>query len=206
MRSGGAYSGWRRRAHAEGFRKVQPVRPSGVAPSDPGASGPGEARLLASGVLIQQLAQVSGLLVLLAIVTLLARRLTVAELGAYGLVASLSGYLLVFRNSVASSAVRAMAIAAPGEERSRTFTAAAALYALVGLVTGLLLALAAIAIAAAILEGELATDARRGRHRARRGHRRRHRLHRLARRAAGRAAVRALAASPRSRAWRPTSC
>ncbi len=138
------------------------MRPSGVAPSDPGASGPGEARLLASGVLIQQLAQVSGLLVLLAIVTLLARRLTVAELGAYGLVASLSGYLLVFRNSVASSAVRAMAIAAPGEERSRTFTAAAALYALVGLVTGLLLALAAIAIAAAILEGELATDARVG--------------------------------------------
>ena len=138
------------------------MRPSGVARSDPGASGPGEARLLASGVLIQQLAQVSGLLVLLAIVTLLARRLTVAELGAYGLVASLSGYLLVFRNSVASSAVRAMSIAEPGEERSRTFTAAAVLYAIVGLVTGLLLVLAAVAIAAAILEGELATDARLG--------------------------------------------
>jgi len=68
--------------------------------------GSGEARLVASGALLQQLAQGLGLLTLLAIVTLLARRLTVPELGAYGLVASLAGYLLVLRNSVASSAVR----------------------------------------------------------------------------------------------------
>ena len=53
--------------------------------------GDGEARLLASGALLQQVAQGSGLLVLLAIVTLLARRLSVSELGAYGLVASLAG-------------------------------------------------------------------------------------------------------------------
>ena len=58
--------------------------------------GPGEARLLASGALIQQVAQASGLLALLVIVTLLARDLEVAELGAYGLVASLAGYLLVW--------------------------------------------------------------------------------------------------------------
>jgi O-antigen/teichoic acid export membrane protein len=141
---------------------VQRVRRAGVAPSDRGAPGPGEAHLLASGVLVQQLAQISGLLVLLTVVTLLARRLSVAELGAYGLVASLSGYLLVLRNSVASSAVRAMTIAAPGEERARMFTAAAALYALVGLVTGVLIAAAALAIAAAILSGELAEDARLG--------------------------------------------
>ena len=44
---------------------------------------------------MQQIAQASGLLVLLVIVTVLARRLSVAELGAYGLVASLAGYLLV---------------------------------------------------------------------------------------------------------------
>jgi uncharacterized membrane protein len=70
------------------------VRPAGVAQS--------EARLLASGALLQQVAQGAGLLVLLTIVTILARRLdSVAELGAYGLVASLAGYLLVLRNSVA---------------------------------------------------------------------------------------------------------
>jgi hypothetical protein len=56
------------------------VRPVGVAQS--------EARLLASGALLQQVAQGAGLLVLLTIVTILARRLdSVAELGAYGLVA-----------------------------------------------------------------------------------------------------------------------
>ena len=141
---------------------VQHVRPAGVAQSEEGAPGPGEARLLASGALLQQVAQASGLLVLLAIVTILARRLPVAELGAYGLVASLAGYLLVLRNSVAASAVRAMAGAAEPGERARMFSAAAALYAVVGLATGLLIAAAALAIAAFILEGELARDARIG--------------------------------------------
>ena len=87
--------------------------------------GPGEARLLASGALVQQAAQASGLLALLVVVTVLARRLSVAELGAYGLVASLAGYLLVLRNSVAAAAVRAMAAATVAAERARTFAAAA---------------------------------------------------------------------------------
>jgi O-antigen/teichoic acid export membrane protein len=138
------------------------VRRAGVAPSEGGAPGPGEARLLASGALLQQVAQASGLVVLLVIVTLLARRLVPAELGAYGLVASLAGYLLVLRNSVASSAVRAMAAAVDPDERARMFSTAAALYLVVGLVTGLLIAGAALAIAAAILDGELAEDARVG--------------------------------------------
>ena len=122
-------------------RRLQPVRRAGVAQSEGGASGPGEARLLATGALLQQVAQASGLVALLVIVTVLARRLSLAELGAYGLVASLAGYLLVLRNSVASSAVRAMAAALDPEERARVFSAAAALYAVVGLLTGLLIAL-----------------------------------------------------------------
>ncbi len=138
------------------------MRPAGVAQSQQGAPGPGEAHLLASGALVQQLAQASGLVVLLVIVTVLARRLSVAELGAYGLVASLAGYLLVLRNSVASSAVRAMAGALDRDERGRMFSAAAALYVVVGLVTGVLIALAALAIGGLILEGELGRDARLG--------------------------------------------
>ena len=138
------------------------MRPAGVAPSQEGAPGPGEARLLASGALVQQIAQASGLLVLLVIVTVLARRLSVAELGAYGLVASLAGYLLVLRNSVASSAVRAMASALDRTERGRMFSAAAALYAVVGVATGVLIALAALAIGTWILDGELGSDARAG--------------------------------------------
>jgi O-antigen/teichoic acid export membrane protein len=125
--------------------------------------GPGEARLLASGALLQQVAQASGLLALLVIVTLLARRLdSVAELGAYGLVASLAGYLLVLRNSVASAAVRAMAGAAEGAQRAGVFVVARRLYALVGFATGLLIALAAVVIAGTVLDGELASDARSG--------------------------------------------
>ena len=125
--------------------------------------GSGEARLVASGAVLQQLAQGLGLVALLGIVTLLARRLdSVAELGAYGLVASLAGYLLVLRNSVASSAVRAMASATDPEERSRVFAAAAALYVAVGLVTGVLIAAAALGIAALVLDGELARQARIG--------------------------------------------
>jgi hypothetical protein len=131
------------------------VRPAGVAQS--------EARLLASGALLQQAAQGAGLLALLTIVTILARRLdTVAELGAYGLVASLAGYLLVLRNSVASSAVRAMAGAVDRDERRLVFCAAAALYTVAGLVTGVLIALAGLLIAGLILDGSLASDARTG--------------------------------------------
>src|SRR5918998_2304539 len=104
----------------------------------------------------------AGLLALLVIVTILARDLSVAQLGAYGLVASLAGYLLVLRNSVASSAVRAMAGALDRDERGRMFSAAAALYAVVGLATGVLIAAAALAIGGLILDGELGRQAQVG--------------------------------------------
>jgi O-antigen/teichoic acid export membrane protein len=92
----------------------------------------------------------------------LARRVPAAELGAYGLVASLAGYLLVLRNSVASAAVRAMASVLEPGERARMFSTAVVLYAMVGLLTGLLIAVVALVIAEAILEGDLAADARAG--------------------------------------------
>ena len=138
------------------------MRAAGVAQTQDRSFDGGEGRLLASGVLLQQIAQACGLLALLAVVTLLARRLSVAELGAYGLVASLAGYLLVLRNSVASSAVRAMAGATESAERSRTYSAAVLLYGVVGVATGLAIAAAALAIAGLILAGDLAYDARTG--------------------------------------------
>src|SRR4029079_501270 len=122
--------------------------------------GPGEARLLASGALLQQIAQASGLFALLVIVTLLARDLTVAELGAYGLTASLAGYLRVLRHGVASAAARAMAGAEEGEERASVYVVARRLYALVGVATGALIAVVAVVIAATVLDGRLADDAR----------------------------------------------
>ena len=76
--------------------------------------------------------------------------------------ASLAGYLLVLRNSVASSAVRAMAAAPDREERADVFAATATLYALVGVATGALIAVVAAVLAGAVLDGELAHDARVG--------------------------------------------
>ena len=114
-----------------------------------------QARLLASGSLMQQAAQASGLVVLLVIVTLLARRLSLSELGAYGVVSSLSGYLLVLRNSVGSSAVRTMASAPGDAERGRAFSTAAALYAAVGAATGVAIAGIGGLIAIGVLEGDL---------------------------------------------------
>jgi O-antigen/teichoic acid export membrane protein len=105
-----------------------------------GPSAGGQARLLASGSLVQQAAQVTGLLAMFAIITVLARRLTLGELGIYGLLTSLSGYLLVVQNAGAGAAVRAMAAAGDARGRSAAFSTAAALYALAGLASGIVLA------------------------------------------------------------------
>jgi len=107
-------------------------------------------------------AQASGLTVLLVVITVLARRLPVAELGAYGLISSLSGYMLVLRNSVASSAVRSMAGAGSAAERASMFSTAAALYVGVGAATGLAVTAAGAAIAAGILSGDVAREATLG--------------------------------------------
>ena len=83
-----------------------------------------QARLLASGSLVQQVSQVTGLLAMFAIVTVLARRLSLDELGVFGLLTSLAGYLFVIQNSAASAAVRSMAAATDEESRTRTFSTA----------------------------------------------------------------------------------
>ena len=112
---------------------------------------------------LQQVAQASGLLALLVIVTLLARAPEVAELGAYGLVASLAGYLLVLRNSVASAAVRAMAGRGRGRgARERVRGRPAAVRARGAWPPGLLIAGVAVLIAGIVLDGTLAHDARAG--------------------------------------------
>lgn len=123
----------------------------------------GEGRALAAGSATQALAQGLGLLALLAIVTVLARRLSLAELGVYGLVSSLSGYLLVLHNSVSVAATARLAGARQTSERSEIFGGAALLYAVAGLATGVLIvAVGALLSAVVELGPELASDARRG--------------------------------------------
>jgi len=120
------------------------------------------ARDVAGASLLQQGAQVTGLVVLLAVVTVLARSLSVAELGTYGITATLAVYLLVLRSSVGNSAVRAMAAARDDGERVALFSTATAAYAVVGVVTAAAIALAGFAIAGGVLAGELERQAKLG--------------------------------------------
>lgn len=120
-----------------------------VTPGPPVAAG-GQARLLAAGSVVQQAAQVTGLLAMFAIITVLARRLSLAELGVYGLLTSLAGYLLVIQNAAATAAVRSMAAAQGQLARDRAFSTAAAVFALTGLVSGVLMALIGIGLSVAI--------------------------------------------------------
>ncbi len=120
----------------------------------------GEGRALAAGSATQALAQGLGLVALLAIVTVLARRLSLAELGVYGLVSTLAGYLLVLHNSVSVAATQRMAAV---EDRSELFGAAILLYLGAGVATGALIVVIGFVMAAAVdLAPALASEARRG--------------------------------------------
>jgi O-antigen/teichoic acid export membrane protein len=122
-----------------------------------------EARRLATGSLAQQAAQVAGLLAMFVILTVLARRLSPAELGIYGLLNALAGYLLIVQNSSAGAAVRGMAAASDRDEGSTAFTTAALIYLAAGALAAVALALLGVLLAATLdLSDELARDVRLG--------------------------------------------
>jgi O-antigen/teichoic acid export membrane protein len=126
-------------------------------------SGGGQARLLAAGSLTQQAAQISGLLAMFVIITVLARRLSLAELGIYGLLSSLAGYLLVIQNAAANAALRSMAAARDPEGRQSAFSTAALVFGGTGLLTGGLVAIAGTVLSLAVdLSDELRTQAVEG--------------------------------------------
>lgn len=123
----------------------------------------GQARLIASGSLAQQASQVAGLVALFAIITVLARRLSLAEFGVYGLLTSLAGYLLVIQGASSSAAVRAMASAPGAPERDRAFSTALLIYATAGLLSGALIAAIGFALALAVdLPPQVEDDAQLG--------------------------------------------
>jgi O-antigen/teichoic acid export membrane protein len=120
-------------------------------------AGQGEGRRLARGSLAQQASQVTGLLTMFAIITVLARQLSLAELGAYGLLTSLLGYLLIVQNAAAGAAVRTIAASPDRAAAGRAFSSAATLYAAAGAATGLVLAGVGWLLGPALgLHGELA--------------------------------------------------
>ncbi|HEX2160335.1 MAG TPA: oligosaccharide flippase family protein [Thermoleophilaceae bacterium] len=122
-----------------------------------------DARRLATGSLAQQAAQVTGLVAMFAVITVLARRLSLAELGVYGLLNALAGYLLIVQNAAAGAAVRTMAAAADARAGSAAFSTAALLYVVAGALSGLLLAVVGIGLAEALdLPDEVRRQARLG--------------------------------------------
>ncbi|HEY1357957.1 MAG TPA: oligosaccharide flippase family protein [Thermoleophilaceae bacterium] len=116
----------------------------------------GQARTLAAGSLAQWTAQLTGLLSMFAIVTVLARKLSLSELGAYGLLNSLAGYLLIVQNAGAGAAVRDMAAAPDQDGRDSVYSTAAFLYLMAGLIAGVLVALLGIVLAGGM---DLSADA-----------------------------------------------
>lgn len=123
----------------------------------------GHARRLATGSLAQQASQISGLLAMLAVITVLARELPLAEFGAYGLLASLAGYLLVVQNAAAGAAVRRMAAARDAAERDAIFSNALVLYLAAAVLAGVVVAAIGLALVSGLgLSSELAAEARRG--------------------------------------------
>jgi O-antigen/teichoic acid export membrane protein len=123
----------------------------------------GHARRLATGSLAQQASQVSGLLSMLVLVTVLARRLQVAEFGVYGVLSSLAGYLLVIQNAGAGAAVRELAATTASEDRVRTYSNALMLYLAAGAAAGVLVALVGLLLSGGLqLPSSVARQARIG--------------------------------------------
>ena len=90
----------------------------------------------------QQISQVVGALSMLAAITVLARRLSLSEFGTYGLLISLTAYVLFVQSTIETAAVKAIAEAVDQPERDRAFSTAMNLYVSAGLVSGAVIAIA----------------------------------------------------------------
>ena len=122
-----------------------------------------DARRLATGSLAQQAAQVSGLVAMFAVITVLARKLSLTELGVYGLLNSLAGYLLIVQNAAAGAAVRSMASARDEREGSAAFSTSALMYVAAGALAAVALTAVGLILAATLdLSPELARQTRLG--------------------------------------------
>ncbi len=111
------------------------------------AEGGYHERRLARGTLAQQGAQATAMLTMLVVVTALARTLSLAEFGVYGLALSFSTYLLFAQGSVEATAIKRLAEADDDPlERDRAFTTAFVVYVGYGLVAALLICGAGIGL------------------------------------------------------------
>lgn len=97
-------------------------------------------RRLVLGTVAQQAGQAVGLVSSLALATALARELTLAEFGVYGLVISFSTYLFFALGSAETAAVRTIAAAIDQAALDRAVTVAALVYGVFGLAAAVVVA------------------------------------------------------------------
>ena len=95
---------------------------------------------IAFGTVVQQGGQAVGLVVGLALATALARHLTLAQFGVYGLITSMATYVFFALGSAETAAIRSISAATDQPQRDRSYTTAIVVYSLLGLVAGLLIA------------------------------------------------------------------
>jgi O-antigen/teichoic acid export membrane protein len=103
-------------------------------------------RRLAIAAVAQQVSQVVAMLSMLVAVTVLARRLSLTEFGTYGLLLSLTSYLVFIQASVETAAVKAIAESVDQPDRDRAFSTALSLYTVTGLAAGAVIAAAGTAV------------------------------------------------------------
>jgi membrane protein EpsK len=97
-------------------------------------------RHLAVSALAQQVSQAVALVMGLISITVLARRLSLSEFGTYGLLVSLTTYVLFVQASVETAAVKAIAQGTDPRARDRAFSTAVSLYSVAGVASGVLIA------------------------------------------------------------------
>jgi O-antigen/teichoic acid export membrane protein len=97
-------------------------------------------RRIAVGTFSQQLGQAVAIAVALVTITALARTLTLAELGVYGLAVSFTVYLYFALASAETAAVKTISEALTPRDRDAAFTTAVSVYAVFGLIAGALVA------------------------------------------------------------------
>src|SRR4051812_7679666 len=106
----------------------------------------GEERRLVGGTLAVQGARVAYVLSVLVVATALGRTLTLTEFGVYGLVLSISGYVLFMQGAVETGAIRELAAAGSEEERNRAFTTAVLTYGVIGLLAAVVIVMLGITL------------------------------------------------------------
>ena len=132
--------------------------------SPPGSPEPGgHSQRLAAGAALQYGSQVVALASLTAVITVMARTLSLAAFGVFGLVSSFVTYVVVVQGAVSGATLQGLAGATSVEERDRSFTTAFLVQTLFGLLAAAIVGIGGIALLGVLhVPQDLQADARTG--------------------------------------------